>query len=106
MVIIFFTMTAAVATSIVRCVMVVFASVKTGLLSVVTPVVGCFFLIFVLIMSRFIFVELRYVVGCGEGGGLSVDRFFDFHLIVNYVQGVGSWTVGTSSGFILVELVL
>ena len=48
-----------------------------------------FFLIFVSIVSRFIFVGLRGVVRCGEGGGLPVERLFDFHLIVNYFQGVG-----------------
>ena len=41
-VILLFTITAVVATSIVCCVMVLFASVKTGLFSVVTSVVGCF----------------------------------------------------------------
>ena len=42
MVIIFFTMTAAVATSIVRCVMVLFASGKTGLLNIVMAAVVVF----------------------------------------------------------------
>ena len=41
-VIILFTMNTAVATSIVRCIMVLFASGKTGPFNVITSVVVCF----------------------------------------------------------------
>ena len=60
-----------------------------------------FFLIFVLIVSRFIFVGWRGVVGCVKIDGLPIESLFDFHLIVDYFQGVrrldGGYFVGIRS---------
>ena len=102
MMIILFTMTAVVPTSIVRCVMVMFDSGRIWLFNVITSVFVCFSL----------FLYWSWVVSFSLDGGvlLVVSKLMVFLLRVFSISTSSSiiskesegWMVVTSSGFVLV----